>query len=730
MNYRQYLAQGQIARRLLIVILTMAVVLALAGSLALAQGEGPRRINIGDTVTGTLNAQNFAQVYMFQGEPATPVAVVALSQSQGLALALLVTAADGQTIAQAVNLEGPQVALPSVSIPAAGTYYITVLRATGAQGDSAGEFILALNRAGSAASTPAPQPTSTSASPQTANLPEGLGIELSWSGADDLNLEVRDPVGGSVFFNSTRVPSGGTYAGDVNGGCTNTVTNATERVQWPRGPVPLGSYEIIVYYVQACSQPATPRDFSVVVTANGRRQNPISATLNQGEQYVASFYLNSPTEVVVNQGGSNPLLLNLQPFASEIAAPTALGDRTSVQGRIDRTNVADVYSFEAQQNQIVTIDMTATSGGSLDPQLILLGPDSAVVASNDDASDQTRNSLIGNQRLPTAGRYIIIATRFGKDIGGTEGDYVLTISGLGAQVAVNPTPGGAALPTPVGGATPTQGVAVSSLGSGLPAGIIEVGLLWDNRSDLRLLVRDPEKRALFSDVRQLPGGAALVQQSNLNCQNTTTAPTTYAYWPRSVRPSPGTYEIQVWLNNQCNEIALPNYTLSVVVNGNQVINVQNQPDPTGLLFVTTFTIDASGGATAGQGGIFTRQATTDLGDISAALAAAPALVYGRAVSGVIDTTSTYGVYTFQGRSGDRIRISMRATRGSLDTFLWALDSTGTQLAFNDDVTPGRDTNSRIDLTIPADGGYIIIATRFGANYGGTTGSYELSIAPQ
>jgi hypothetical protein len=386
--------------------------------------------------------------------------------------------------------------------------------------------------------------------------------------------------------------------------------------------------------------------------------------------------------------------------------------------------------------------MQATSG-SLDPPLILLGPDRAVIQSNDDATPETRNALINQQRLPVAGNYLIVATRFGKNIGGTEGNYTLSLTGLtGAPVAANPTlappPAVTGTPgTPAAGA-PTLAVtaasapsSASSIGSGLPAGAIEIGLLWDNRADLRLLIRDPEKRSLFSDVRTLPNGAALVQQSNLNCQNTTTAPITYAYWPRSVRLTPGTYEIQVWLNQACNEIALPNYTLQAVVNGNQIIDVDEQPDPTGLLYVATFTVNSDGTATAGEPrGIFTRSALTDIGDYSAQLAAAPVLVYGRAVAGTIDTTTPFSVYTFQGRAGDRVRIQMRATRGNLDTALWLLDGTGVQLLFNDDLEPGRNTNSQINADLPADGGYVIIATRFGALYGGTSGTYELSIVPR
>jgi hypothetical protein len=41
---------------------------------------------------------------------------------------------------------------------------------------------------------------------------------------------------------------------------------------------------------------------------------------------------------------------------------------------------------------------------------------------------------------------------------------------------------------------------------------------------------------------------------------------------------------------------------------------------------------------------------------------------------------------------------------------------------------GENTNSLIaDFTLPQDGQYIIIATHYGALYGGTTGTYQLTL---
>ncbi len=707
-----------ISRARLFLAFSLAALIVFASlSVAMAQDGAPRRLNIGQSVTGTLNQQTFAQTYTFEIADSASVTLTAVSNTPALTLALTLTDANGQPLAQNANLNGAEVSLSNLSLPS-GIYYVTVLRSSGAQGDISGQFTLTLS-AGSLA-TPTPVPT---LAPLTLN---SMSVALSWTTIDDLDLEVRDPIGNTVFFNNTAA-GGATLLANVNNGCTNTVNNPTETIRWAPGRVPAGSYEILVYYNRACRQPPAPVDFTVTVTVNGRAQPPIQGRLNLNEQYVASFILESPDAVSVQPGGANPLLLNLTPFAAQISAPQPLGGRTAIRSRIDRNNQVDVWSFEGAAGQVVNIAMNAVEGGSLDPQLILLGPDRAVLASNDDADENTRNALIANQLLPANGTYLIIATRFGKNIGGTEGNYELILSGTGA-LAIAQTPV-APLSTPESGGpvgAPTQVIGGVGL-AGLPVGALNISLTWNNRADVRLLIRDPENRSLFSDNRNIPSGGILARQDNLNCNNPTSAPITYAVW-QADRLVAGTYEVQVWLRNLCGETLLPTYALNVDVRGQQVLSVQEQPDLNGRLYVTTFTIAPDGTVSAGRGAVFFREALRDIGDVRDRADTAEALIYGRPSFGSVDDATPFTVYTFQARAGDRVRISMRATRGTLDPALYLLDPSGIQLAFNDDAAP-NDINSQIDAVIPADGRYIIIATRFGALTGGTSGSFEVAVAP-
>jgi len=700
-----------ISRMWLVLALSIAAICISVG-VAVAQESVPRRLRLGESVTGTLSPQTFAQVYTFEVPSGAAVTLTAVSGTPELTLALVLTDANGQPLAQNANLSGAEVSLSNLTLPS-GIYYVTVLRSSGAQGTAAGQFTLTLSTGVLAPPTAVP-----TLAPITLN---SMSVALSWATIDDLDLEVRDPVGNSVFFNNVAA-GGATLVANVNNGCTNTVSNPTETIRWAPGRVPAGSYEILVYYNRACRQPPQPVDFTVTVTVNGRAQPPIQGRLNLDEQYVASFILESADAVSLQPGGANPLLLNLTPFAAQISAPRPLGNQTRIRGRIDRNNQVDVWSFEGAAGQVINIAMDAVDGGSLDPQLILLGPDRAVLASNDDANSETRNALIANQILPVNGTYLIVATRFGKNIGGTEGNYELTLSGTGALIAA-PT-AASPLGTPI--AAPTESAAGVGL-AGLPVGALNISLTWNNRADVRLLIRDPENRSLFSDNRTVPSGGILARQDNLNCTNPTSAPITYAVW-QADRLLTGTYEVQVWLRNLCGETLLPTYALNVNVRGQSVLSVQEQPDLNGRLYVTTFTINADGTVSAGQGAIFFNQALRDIGDVRDRAEVAEALIYGRPIAGNIDSTNPFTVYTFQAQAGDRVRISMRATRGTLDPALYLLDPSGLQLAFNDDAAP-NDRNAQIDAVIAANGRYTLIATRFGALTGGTAGSFEIAVVP-
>lgn len=95
--------------------------------------------------------------------------------------------------------------------------------------------------------------------------------------------------------------------------------------------------------------------------------------------------------------------------------------------------------------------------------------------------------------------------------------------------------------------------------------------------------------------------------------------------------------------------------------------------------------------------------------------------------GALSRDEGANLYTFTAALGDVLSLHMDAVSGDLNPLLIVLDASGTELARNDDREAGN-VNSRIDgFTIPYDGTYYVVATRYYASYGIDTGRYELGM---
>lgn len=107
-------------------------------------------------------------------------------------------------------------------------------------------------------------------------------------------------------------------------------------------------------------------------------------------------------------------------------------------------------------------------------------------------------------------------------------------------------------------------------------------------------------------------------------------------------------------------------------------------------------------------------------------AAVDALEPGVAVEGTITNEDWQHAYRFEGRAGDTVEISLKATKGEFDAYVALLTAEGESLAENDDASFGTD--SRLAVTLPADGTYIVVATRFLEAEGFDQGDYRLTVA--
>lgn len=108
-----------------------------------------------------------------------------------------------------------------------------------------------------------------------------------------------------------------------------------------------------------------------------------------------------------------------------------------------------------------------------------------------------------------------------------------------------------------------------------------------------------------------------------------------------------------------------------------------------------------------------------------AFAQGGAIAYGDVVSGTITAKNYFEMWQFTGTKGDRVQIYMEGD-GNLDSYLGLLDAATEEVLAEDDDS-GGDSHAYIEMTLPASGDYVIIATRYDLDLGTSQGSYMLGL---
>ena len=696
-------------RRLAWLLLALAL-LALCKMPVLAQA-GDRVLVSGTTVSGALDADASAMTLVFDAA-ADSTASLSLQNVSGGDLGLHVSDINGTPVAQlSATAEAGASSTVDALLSAGGRYFVFIYLVADVDSGPT-TFDLTFNLTDSDAT-----PAAVDEAPVPAQILLGAGIEvrLTWTGAADLDLEVRDPIGQTLFWNSRTTENGGGFGFDANGLCEIISERPEETATWQPGFLPTGSYEIIVYYEQACDALTGTVPFQVDVIIDGASSGVITDVLSPGAAgqqniYVGRFVLGGDATADVVPGGlyppaSVPRLPRSYNFAADI--PTPIVRDVSVIGQINNAQPFVTYSFDGVANELITVDMQALSD-SLDTLVQILDPSGTVIDVNDDAvPGETTDSLVTDARLLSSGTYRIIATRYAKEAGGTFGQFELTLTG------------------------PTGSAAAALTELNLPQGDVEVGLYWSTSADLQLLVRDPLGESIFDDNPAATSGGILQEVGNANCVAAAGAPVSYVYWPAGFL-RPGTYEVEVWYQDPCVDFPPPvNFTLQIEVNGEVIARQRQFPQP-GQRFVTNFTVQPSGFALAGDGGFI--DAGSGTLEFQAEALSAPPIESGVPVRGTISPSNTYDVYQFDGTAGETVSLSMSGVTIVLDTNLYLIGPSGTELASNDDGDPvelgltGRPTDSRITgFVLTENGPYTVIATRYGNQYGGTIGIYELTL---
>lgn len=686
--------------------------------------------------TGRINDGSAAQIFTFQAL-ANSTATLSISSEIGFALTMILSDATGVVLGQvqkpAGAASGVESLIENIALANAGTYYVTVLITPGVVTALGGEFVVTLTLAGGDSAiippvqtTPEAEttatveavvtpdlslpPTNTTAPVTPASfqvsqvgLPGGITVNLTWNTQDDLNLQVRAPNGGTLFWDSRSTNDSGVFGADVNGLCEILATPpAVETASWQGGSLSTGRYEVLVYYRYFCSETPAPVDFTVDVSVNGAPLTPITGTLQppvdgDATVYVASFVVNPDGTGSTTPGGlyTDTRVLPIGVSDILIAPSTPVFFNSPTEGVIVGDQYYQTYTFTGTAGQLVNISMSKVLG-NLDTLLILFDASGTIIADNDDVDSPRDTNSVISTRLPSAGTYTVFASRYGKDVGGTEGTYTLLVGEQAAERATN---------------------------LNLPTGDIEVTLTWNTNADLQLLVRDPFGDSVYDDQESVRSGGLLTATGNRNCVTTVTPPPVYhIYWPSGTLDI-GSYEIEVWYQSECGDTRPVTFDLFVVVGGELIFN-----ETTGIRFneryVTSFTANLDGTAAPSLGGIIGGSETLPY---QTELQNAVVLQSGSSLPNSIVPNNKFDVYAFDGLVGDVVTITMNATSPTLDPLLFLIDPNGIEIARNDDAN--ADTrNSLINrITLAANGRYYILATHFGAIYGGTVGPYNISL---
>ena len=282
---------------------------------------------------------------------------------------------------------------------------------------------------------------------------------------------------------------------NVNSVCDTRTADATEQAVWPAGAIPTGSYELLVYYqpLDNCSTSESV-SFDLSVQLDDQSISTIEGNLLPNETFISSFIVSADGTLAEGDGGlyTDPTILPVSAAEISAEAQPIVRDQP-VTGLITSSDFFDAYTFAGRANELVTVNLTASSG-SLDTLLLLLDAAGNVIGSSDDLlPGEVTDSGLQNFRLFSEGTYTLVATRYGKDVGGTEGNYTLLLTG------------------------PTGDLPQEVLDLGLPRGDLEMALSWNTNADLQLLVRDPRGDSVFDDTPQVPSGGRLAASGNVNC---------------------------------------------------------------------------------------------------------------------------------------------------------------------------------------------------------------------
>ncbi|RMG69786.1 MAG: hypothetical protein D6711_18880 [Chloroflexi bacterium] len=438
----------------------------------------------------------------------------------------------------------------------------------------------------------------------------------------------------------------------------------------------------------------------------------------------------------------------------------------TVSGQINDDTPRNRYYFDALRCDFISIRVITTQG-TLDPVISVIDSDNNLLHWQDDYNG-SGNAVIETLGMPATGRYYIIVSRFGYELGQTSGEYQITIDRIG-----NGSDPNCAMrygdtvfytitndaPFAVYSFRARQGDIINiemRRRSGDLDAYLELlnadGIVMDANDDV--LGQGTKNAAIQSfvipqdgiyyiyatrygfEAGTTTGNFSLVLQEAANSglgnsplaaipistnaiQEGTLNPQLNAQYYRfqASKDDLITITLTPLGGNGDITLALTNDSLQPIVTSNTIENFLIPTDGEYYLVIS------------GTNGRYRLSIQNDGNAFANVPNDIRRITYGTSITGNIDDTTPQVTYAFWGEAGDTIRITMDRSEGNLDPYLTILAADGNTVLVVDDDS-GVNQNARIErYTLPQTGVYFIRASRFeGEANPNTIGSYVLVLA--
>ena len=418
-------------------------------------------------------------------------------------------------------------------------------------------------------------------------------------------------------------------------------------------------------------------------------------TLNPGGTYMLKTFLSATTALTLL---AQPMMASALQAQQRIApgAPVS-GSLRSGDSTLDSGEYRDVYSFSGTAGQRVALRL---SSDAFDPYLILSGPNGFSEDNDDLETGQTTAGL--NVTLPSTGDYFISATSYQP---GETGRYTLSLTNGGAGTARSSQSSGLTQPT-----RPRSGAQLGNLNSrrGQPArttaaasnGVLSTG----GSVSGRLASGDGTlSSGEFVDAWTLNARAGETYTVRLNSSD---------FDPYLMVRGPGDLREDNDDDASVRGSNASRITFTAPTSGVVTVSATSyRPGESGAYQLSME--GGSGAAPSRPQAPVATQAALRVGETR----------QGRLASGARTLPSGEYVndFAFEGRRGQQLDLRLNST--DFDPYVQISGPDGFS-RFNDDSEEGG-VNSRLLVTLPADGRYVISATSF---QGGESGAYTLSVA--